>query len=389
MRPRTPRALLSSTTLALLGLTLLSGVGPVRLFGKRTAEPEPTPEPAPTPPPPAPQLQQPLFGAQLPLEPGTLPPELANGSAQGCHACHREAHEGWSAGPHHLTPSAALHDAVARTGVTACLGCHLPLLAQHDRLPVWSPEEDADQPNPGWDATLQLEGVTCVTCHVREGKIVVSTEDSARGEGLHDRAWSPQLASSEGCATCHQLTWPGANLPLYDTYGEWSRSAWAEAGVSCIDCHRREDTHSWTRDPARAVSLLLSPDASRIVRGGEPLRLTLELQNTGAGHAIPTGTPFRGLLLSAELQPPGEAGGEGPQRFTAELVRKLDTEPPWYTLEDTRLAAGASAEWTWEIALDNDRPAGTWELIVQLSPTLQGQVDGPPVLERRLPLVVE
>ncbi|HHO54358.1 MAG TPA: hypothetical protein ENK18_26675 [Deltaproteobacteria bacterium] len=391
MRRRTLSALRAPLISASLGLVLLSGIGPVRLFGKSTEEIEPVPEPPP-PPPPAPRLDGPLFGDLLPFDPGPRPPELANGSAQGCYACHRGAHEGWASGPHNLTPSAALREATARTGVTACGSCHLPLLSQHDQLPVWSPDDEPLE-NPDWDATLQLEGVTCMACHVREGKIVVSTEDAARGEGLHDRVWSPQLASSEGCATCHQLTWPGANLPLYDTYGEWSRSAWAEAGVGCLDCHRRDRAHSWTRDPARAVSLILAPEASRIVRGGEPLRLTLELQNTGAGHAIPTGTPFRGLELSASLWAPGEGPDAEPtalpERFSVELVRRLDTKPPWYTLEDTRLAAGGAGRWTWEIALGNDQPPGSWELIVQLAPTLQGQVDGPPILERRLPLVVE
>lgn len=357
---------------------------------KKRAEPEPVvavePE-SPPPPAPVPTLAGPLFDGALPMEIGPLPGGLANGSAQGCHACHAASVDGWAAGPHGGPPPPALRQAVADTGITACVTCHLPLESQHAMVPAWEIQEVPER-REGFDATAHLEGVTCTVCHVREGRVAVGTEAAARATGPHMVAHAPDLGASETCASCHQLTWPGANVPLYDTYGEWQRSAWAQAGVSCLDCHRSAtEPHAWSSDPERALSVLLDTPSLTLVRGEAPFRIDITLQNTGAGHHVPTGTPFAGLRLIARMEDPEGAIVGDP--LTADLVRTLQDGPPWSTISDTRLAAGGSQSHRFERSLGVSEAAGDWAFVLTLVPTLYGKLDGAPILTRRLPLRVE
>ncbi|MBX2798118.1 MAG: hypothetical protein KTR31_10625 [Myxococcales bacterium] len=386
------RGLVAAAVVA-LALPTLTNAGPLKLFKRRQkAEPEPVVqpvvEPEPEPPPPPPTLSEPLFEGSLPVDVGPHPEGLANLSAQGCHGCHPAAFEDWRSGPHGPADLEVLLDVASRSGASACTVCHLPLASQHSFLPSWeSPRSTAE--NDSWNATLQMEGVTCVACHLRDGRVAVGTAEAARRLGPHTSALAEDLTTSETCGACHQLTWPGADLPLYDTYGEWSRSAWAAAGVGCSDCHTaREGHHVASIDAERAVSVLVEAPGSVFVRGGEPMVVTVTLQNTGAGHAFPTGTPFRGVRVLAGLTPPGESELAEPL-LQEDLVRTLSNEPPWSTRDDTRLAAGSSRQFEVEVQVPDDKPAGRWAWVVQLVPTLQGSVDGPPMLVRRLPLDVQ
>jgi hypothetical protein len=166
---------------------------------------------------------------------------------------------------------------------------------------------------------------------------------------------APEFRRSELCSACHQWSEPGFRaedraridrdkwpdgLPLQDTYAEWLGSSWAARGVECQHCHmpastatnavddehhlppstagivgfergygelrrhsfaaRLPDEPGWTPpagEPERALlrdPLDLRVEA-RVVDGA--LRVEVRLENLGAGHAIPSGTPSRALLL--------------------------------------------------------------------------------------------
>lgn len=354
----------------------------------------------PQPPPPPPSIG-PLFSDPLPLDPGSLPAGLASASAQGCNACHFDAHDRWAAGPHaRSAASAEVRAAAAEAGTPACLVCHLPLLQQQDRLVTYDAGDVSRPvfaPNPDFDATLHTEGVTCVACHVRGGAVVAGRhlpEDSAP----HPLAWTEDLGSSQMCGACHQLTWPGASTALYDTFESWRGSAYAEAGIGCTDCHLGAGAsdlqgrdHSVTADPARAVSLLLDLPGLHLTRGGPGLPLVATLQNTGAGHHAPTGSPFVGWRLQAWLEgPPGRRGE--PARvdvLTADLKRTLMEGPPWDTVEDTRLPPGGASEWSGTVALEQDAPAGPWVLRVSLAVVDRAGAQRPAFLQRSIPLDVD
>jgi len=340
-----------------------------------------------------------LFEAPLPVDIGPLPSGLANLSAQGCNACHFDAHDGWSESAHARGHAAARFiDALREIDTPACSVCHLPLTAQQPHL-VEFDAEDVNRPlrevNPSYSATLHTEGVTCAACHVRDGIVIGASPPS--GEAPHPIGWSPELREASFCGTCHQLTWPGANQPLYDTFGEWERSPQGAAGITCQDCHmgpgasaaQRGTNHAFDTATGRAISILVDLPATTLVRGGSPLIGQIVLQNTGAGHAWPTGSPFRGMRIEIFLE---TSDGEKRTRASAQtidLARTLEDAPPFQSISDTRLAAGEERKIDWEGTLTHDAPTGPWFLVVRATPTLRGEALSKEVLERRLPVSVE
>ncbi len=307
-----------------------------------------------------------------------LPPGLASLSAQSCNACHYDLHDSWSGSAHAgASTQEPFRSALQASGSSPlCASCHLPLQNQQSSLVkryAGGPLSSAELvDNPAWDATLASEGVTCASCHVRDG-LVVGTR-SAPG-APHPVAVSEELSSAEFCASCHQLTWEGAEQPLYDTWGEWAASAYQPAGVRCQDCHMPPESglvtagrfaghasHAFTADPARAVTVLVDLPPRGLVRGeSAPVKLTL--MNSGAGHAFPTGSPFSWIRVDVAVQVEGEAPAAA--LWSTELRREVTEQPPYSFGEDTRLAPGVTVEHELELLLDQKGPAGNAQLEVR------------------------
>lgn len=371
-------------------LLLVVVVGGIALAGrkKKDEEPPPPPEAAPevtlevAPQEPQAPTAPPLFPEGLPVAVQKTPDGLASLSAQACNACHATVHQDWAGGPHASAwRSATFQKAVERAGgSTACRSCHLPLANQHPRLAAGYLDGQISrpdlQPNPLWDATLMSEGVTCAACHVRDG-VVLSTR--AAPDAPHPVAVSAELGTSEFCASCHQLTWPGADKAFYDTYGEWKASAYAAAGVSCQDCHMpptpglatatrfaASPSHAFPADPARALSVLVTLDAPEIQRG-QAWKARMRLQNTGAGHHFPTGSPFVGYTVEAALL--DQDGKALTEPWKVVLARTVTAEAPYATLDDTRLQAGEERHTEHAFTVDQKKKAGPVTLRVALYKT--------------------
>jgi len=351
---------------------------------------EPEPE---LPPPPA------LFDQERPIELGPLPSGLANATAQACAACHVSVHDSWSSGGHHQGWQDPLFlDAIRATGdAPLCTSCHLPLAQQQ---PLQLQEYLGDEltrartrANPSWDPTLQQEGVTCAACHIREGTVVGSRPSD---QAPHPVAVSTELGTSAFCGSCHQLAWPGADQPFYDTYGEWERSPYAYAGVQCQDCHMApvagvatagrfagQADHGVALDPARAVSVLVELPAGHVTRG-ESLAARVRVQNSGAGHAFPTGSPFAHVLIVAELL--DAEGARIGDALEHTLRREVTPDPPYDTVSDTRLAPGGEVLLEHELLLSQQAAGGLGTYRVTLARVrADGQVE-PPFVDQQIPL---
>lgn len=366
--------------LRLLVLLMIAGASALAFGGKRRdRDTAPAIEPAPT----AATLDRKLFPPRLPLDPGPEVPGIVHTSAQVCAACHPTVAVQWATSAHAGGPSAALRDAAE--GQAACLGCHLPLTSQ----------VDVGRAGTSFDATLAIEGVTCAACHVRGGSIVSGDAQAAQRPASHPIVYSAALDRSEGCAVCHQLTWPGAPEPLYDTWGEWQRSGFADLSISCLDCHMYGGAdgegaadHRLLLDPARALTLQLSVPTLRVVRGAAATPAKLVLTNTGSGHHFPTGSPYRAVAVEVQLVAP--KGTAGAPLLTAELARKISPEPPFATVSDTRIAAGDTRVYEVPISVPLEAPAGEWQLHVRLTRTVRGERTGDaPLVDRVWPIHVE
>lgn len=338
----------------------LLAIGIALARGKKQADaPVPVPPTVEAAPPAAPEVvAPPLFPSGLPVVVDSLPPGIASLSAQSCNACHWAAHDSWSESAHARAWSDPPFQAAlaATANSTACLSCHLPVAAQHDRLAAAYTEGDISRPewaaNASFDASLMSEGVTCAACHVRGG-VVLGTRTSAASP--HPIVVSSELQSSELCATCHQLSWPGADQPHYNTYGEWSASPYATAKVTCRTCHMAPATgqsqpgvtdfvasHGAPLTIGRALTTIVSMPAASITRG-QSIEIGVSVINSGAGHSVPTGNPAKAYTISVVLL--DAAGKEMAPAHQTILQRTLEAGPPWRTTADTRIPPLENRSW--------------------------------------------
>ena len=329
------------------------------------------------------------FQFGLPADMGELPTGLANVTAQGCNACHFQAHNDWVGSAHAGTGQDPVFRAAIERSAnsTACKQCHLPLAVQHPSLATGYIEGDLSRPklvaNAAWDPTLMAEGVGCAACHVRSGHIISTRE--IRG-GPHPVAASRTLGTSEMCATCHQMSFPESDRPYYDTYGEWKASPYADAGMRCQDCHMpptagiasatrfaATPSHGFQSDISRALSVLVDLESAEIQRG-TATTARIRIQNTGAGHHVPTGSPYKSYVIQVSLTDINGVDLTPPH--VERLERKVSTEAPYNTLFDNRIAAGGEHEVQTEFLVSHSKKAGPVRLTVRI-----GRDGNAPVLQ--------
>jgi len=378
-----------------LGGLALAGRGKKKDVAEEPPPPEPIPVVEEVPPPPPPPG---LWDKGLPVALQQIPEGLASLSAQSCNSCHYAAHDQWKDGAHaHAWRDPVYQEALARVGdATLCASCHLPLANQQPRLAASYRDGEVDRPelqlNEAWDAGLMSEGVTCAACHVREGKVL---GPHAVEGGPHEVVQTDELTDSAMCAACHQLTWPDADQPFYNTFGEWKATPYAEAGVRCQDCHMppvagaavathfaAQPSHELEAQHARALTVLVDLGAPELQRG-EPLPVTVRLLNTGAGHHVPTGSPFKRYTVEIGLL---DADGVPMAESTLHSFgRTLEETPPWRTLSDDRIPAGGELSIETTIDVSQRKRAQEGVLQVRLH-RVEG--DPSPVLLREIPLPV-
>lgn len=390
-------------------LSLLLGAGAGWAARSRRANPEPAPEapslepvPEPSPPPPsepAPEdaLHNDLFPDGLPLALEALPAGLANLTAQQCAACHWDVHAGWETSAHATGWSGDVFRQAVRdaSSPATCLECHLPLAAQQPTLAERYVDGDMaapiHRPNEAWNPSLMEEGVTCAACHVRNGRVIGIR---AAPDAPHPVEPSAALSHSAACATCHQRVFPGSAAPWYDTYGEWYRSPYREAGVRCQDCHMPPRSgvpsparpaafagHAFEAHPGRAVSVLVTLPAAEVDRG-QPFEFRIRVQNTGAGHAFPTGHPGRVVRLEAGLVAADGKALHAP--LVHVFARTVDEAPPFAVTADTRLPPHGEVDLSLATTVPVKEKPGPATLRVTLSET--GAAD--PLIVRSIPVTV-
>lgn len=169
-------------------------------------------------------------------------------------------------------------------------------------------------------------GVDCATCHVRDGWVVGAYR---RVGSVHLGPVDPTMAGVDACAGCHEFDFPDeidlglppSHAPMQRTITEWSMTRAGLDNEACQSCHMPpHDGHldhrfGVRRDPDRLrAGVVLSAHATHDERG---LRVDVQLDAQGAGHAVPTGDIFRRLELVVE------AGGVRHERVFARTFEPL------------------------------------------------------------------
>lgn len=246
-------------------------------------------------------------------------------SARACGACHDSIFRRWSRSMHansFIDPvfkSALLRAHYESEGKAApqCLRCHSPTTTVTGDF--------------YGTAALTKEGVTCDFCHsigelaMDAGTDVRYVLDWRQKHGPlthakspeHETAHRPFFEKSEICAGCHDYSLPDGTL-VFATYSEWKASKYAQEGKQCLDCHMPRlrgatvlktaangQGHDVINDHALVgghepsqVRRAVTTSIETFTRDANRVRVVVAIENSGAGHFVPTGIPSRKLVLS-------------------------------------------------------------------------------------------
>ena len=244
--------------------------------------------------------------------------------------------------------------------VGACANCHAPLAT------IGQPSTIDMNEVSGID-TL---GVTCDFCHKIDSAEENSTgsfygvisidvkrppegtkllfgpfDDSMLPTGELEFSYSPLFRSSLICAPCHDGSFWGT--PAYNTYKEYLESPYPVKGIQCQDCHMKSNELSTRftkfdceggrdREPLllsthtlpgahsdsllkAAVTLTLSATLA-----GDMVNADVVIENTNAGHHLPTGHAMRNLILLVTATT--DANGDTLQFLNGETVPRWGGE---------------------------------------------------------------
>ena len=338
-----------------------------------TVPPEPPQEPAPL-----------LFGErERPLILHSTPENISGIDHYNCISCHSDISTQWASSKH----SKAMRNVAYKEKVTEhantplCTQCHAPLQIQHHKLATSYIDGEQQKPvfsdNPNWDAVLASESVGCASCHIRDGKIL-GIEDHPNAP--HEVIVSQELSSSQGCAGCHQFSWDQLPFPMYDTFNEWQQSPQAQANIQCQDCHMPpqatsnafatplQASHHFSQTSTQALSVRVEL-TSPILKRSTEIPLHVELINSGAGHAFPTGNPWKQYIVELSIT---DAKGKDlitPQEHVIGRIQNKEEE--WG--DDLRIPAGGSRHFDFQINISPRKRSGL--ALLRLSLKRKGQED--------------
>lgn len=311
---------------------------------------------------------------RAPIEVGPTPRGLVSTDAEACASCHADIAAEWETSMHRVAWSDPVFQAAfVQEPLEACRNCHAP------------------QRRPGEEPTgvAAHDGVTCATCHVRDGHVLSTGE----GRGApHPVERVPELATSEYCAGCHQFDFPAergaarghpaTEEPMQDTYEEWADSDAAAAGIHCQGCHmprvpgpggRSHRSHRFlgVRDREFLRGALDVEASAR--RDGREVVVSLRVIPRALGHAFPTGDLFRRGELRAWADDESEAEVIALAREFEDVPERMpDGDVAFVRRErgDSRVAPpGFGPPESYELRVETDATQIHWSLDHLLMPS--------------------
>jgi hypothetical protein len=317
--------------------------------------------------------------------------------ASDCGVCHKTIYQEWKKSTH----ANALIDIQFQSELTKpdspkwlCLNCHIPVQNQRSYIVTHLLDNDIFRPvkitNPGFDAEMQQEGVTCAACHLRF--------DEETGDnyiiGPNGSQFSPHPVRENRnylrtvCERCHNpqgerltrnlICWFETTKELAEGQPLLKKTYGKEK--DCVDCHmpeqrrllaedfkhlspRQTNQHHWTgsgipkwfdgynnlldRGYTSAlhvqVFLEINAETSNEIRG------EIQLKNDGAGHYLPSGDPERFILAIANLE---DIHGKIVDQKKLRIGQIWEWNPA-RKISDTRLKQGEVFPWKVNFSVGN------------------------------------
>lgn len=305
----------------------------------------------------------------IPLQ-GPAPASFSDREAslrpEACGSCHEAQYRDWKESLHSRAlgpgPWGQIVDLMRNSpddGVL-CMTCHAPLSEQIPVLPSGAGGGGYER-NPRFDARLQLRGITCAACHVRQhtrfGPPKAQTAGSTgypSGTANHGGTKrTPYFERAEFCKDCHQFDPENSLLvngkPLQDTYREWRNSIWGRGGAACQNCHMPDRRHLWKGIHDREwVRGGVRVEASLKPIGSKPegdWQVNIEVASVAVGHKFPTYVTPKIFVRGALLDRAGKIlPGTQKEAVIGWDARFVDGE--WKEFFDTRIAPGEKFQHT-------------------------------------------
>lgn len=312
-----------------------------------------------------------------------VPEGLNSLSARECKLCHEEIYNEWAQSMHAKawTDPYFQVDFVFDGSLQICLNCHIPLENQQENLVLGFRDREKFKPilkpNPYFDRELRDEGVTCVVCHVRNGKIVGPFKTDI---APHPVTVDPEMSyGMKACEKCHVVSgqrWDTFyHIPPCGTVAEIKESG---QELDCVGCHMPEVTRylaKGTQERKGGKHLFQGGHHPGMVKGAldveyeksfdqgkNKYEFTFRLTNVGASHFLPTGTPDRHLTLELRLL-------DNKGRLIKEKLYKMKRYILWrpfiVDIKDTRLPYGKPREYTFAFKTDGRNPPSILDVTVQ------------------------
>jgi len=290
---------------------------------------------------------------------------------ESCGSCHKKQYADWKESLHSRAmgpgPWGQIVDMVSNSPDEAllCMTCHAPLSEQLPVLAKVAANGDTTyEANPHLDKELQLKGITCAACHVRQHQRF----GPPKADGPNATKYPPEMPNHDGakrtpyfdraefCKDCHQFDPENSLLvngkPLQDTYREWQNSMWAKDGVACQDCHMSSRRHlwkgihdkEWVRGGVQVAAQL------RPQRAKDNVTVEVNVVNSAVGHRFPTYITPKVFVRAALLDSHDEMlPGTEKEYIIGRDVRFEDGE--WKEFFDTRIAPGKTfaEKFQWEL----------------------------------------
>jgi len=280
----------------------------------------------------------------------SIPEGLVSLSAKSCGICHQEIYDEWKLSTHALAYIDPQFLAEwKKDDIYVCLNCHIPLQNQQEFIVTGLINGDHREPvkfrNPDFDPKLQLEGITCASCHVREGSVIGLNVNSP---APHKTVENPVHLSEQLCLSCHNAVeelYPTL-VCTFETGDEWEQGPAYAQGKNCISCHMptidREIVKGFGKRKSRShyfpgsgipkffdkksiglSGLEFTPViVKKAYRPGDIATFKLNVENKYAGHKVPTGDPERFILVTFSI--------EEKDSVIAEKQFRIGEEWEWY-----------------------------------------------------------
>jgi nitrate/TMAO reductase-like tetraheme cytochrome c subunit len=288
---------------------------------------------------------------ETPIPHQEVPHGLVSLSARDCGECHIEIYKEWKQSTHAIAfQDLQFQSEWKKDNVTVCLNCHTPLQNQQEFIVTGLLNGDyktpVKTPNPNFDKALQLESITCATCHVRDGNVIGRMGST---NTTHKTVIDSVFLSEKLCISCHNVV-DELNPVLictFETGDEWNNNWAKEEGKNCISCHMPEierpimsgmekRTSHFHNFPGSGIpkfydmeseeleSLEISEgNIDKVYSVGDTIDYLLQVKNSFAGHSVPTGDPERFFLVTFRLK-----DNEG--SLLSEEIHRIGEEWQWY-----------------------------------------------------------